>query len=86
MGAKTGELTVSPSLKSYLTGGHVKLIGMGSSGAELFSKLESRSVLSGAAHGFDSSILLDSKAPPGITAGLPMAQPLRLYDENVALH
>ncbi len=86
IGTKNGRepLPVSPALKSYLTGGRVKLIGMGWLGAALFPKLEAGSVLGRIAHDFDSSILLDSEAPPDITAGLPMAQPLRLYDENVA--
>lgn len=77
-------LKVSPALKSYFTSGKVKLIGMGWLGAEHFPELESHPVLAGIAHRFDSSIILDSKAPPDITVGLPIAQPFRLYDENVA--
>src|SRR6267142_3943913 len=77
-------LQLNGKLQKYFTGRKVKIIGMGWAGAEFFLKIAPDSVMAcHIAHGFDTSVALDAKAPHDLTAGLPMEKPTRLYDENV---
>jgi len=80
-GLWSSSLNLSDDLKAFLSD-DVKLIGMGELGLKVLNALDTYSIFGDNGPVDTQPILLDPEVPKAISAGLPTAEPIFLYDED----